>query len=368
MKLTPAAADLLRTDYEGFIRRHGTYYVAAITYGGSFLGSYTMNAKSSSSANDLATEASFSYDKGLFSADGSAEFEKKEAKLRETLDVKGDFQALPSPPNAGTPASPLALNSTYMAWRSIIDSNSADCPLDEPCQSALYGNIARHIDSPEVQAIVNTLPESAQRYFVERQDVSQTVIDAAGLERINTDLLLKSIERYESWPEVAADQSLREKYTRIKYGVQGHLDKLQSDLDGISLLVLRDEFHQRGDDIYNGVPEPWLATPRQKWLLYDVFEQEYQELKQLIEADPSLNPWKKLGTMGDFAELYDDCRNSDWRTGYGSGMCSHMKTHYGFQAGFLLYSQATGNTVFQMRSPNGRSVYINRDMSIDLVL
>merc|ERR1719469_275158 len=45
MRLTAAAREILRQDPREFITRHGLRYIHSITYGGSFLGSVTVNAK-----------------------------------------------------------------------------------------------------------------------------------------------------------------------------------------------------------------------------------------------------------------------------------------------------------------------------------
>ena len=117
LKLNPSAKAVLQIDPMGFLSTYGQYFVTAITYGGSFLGSYTMNSRNSANSDELKAEASFSYSGGLYSASGSLEFMDKQATLEESLEIKADYRCIPDTGAAReVPENPAALNKIYTDW------------------------------------------------------------------------------------------------------------------------------------------------------------------------------------------------------------------------------------------------------------
>ena len=79
-KLNADAEETLRTDPEEFLRQYGTHFVGGIIYGGSYVGSVTIETESSKAVEDLKAALSGAY-KGVVTVGGSATFQQK---LKET--------------------------------------------------------------------------------------------------------------------------------------------------------------------------------------------------------------------------------------------------------------------------------------------
>merc|ERR1719464_1787257 len=75
LKLTSTAKQLLTANASLFLQFYSSTFVHTMTYGGSFLGSVTVNSKETSDDRDINAFAGFSVNKGIFSASGNSSFQ-----------------------------------------------------------------------------------------------------------------------------------------------------------------------------------------------------------------------------------------------------------------------------------------------------
>merc|ERR1711865_75341 len=129
LKLTEPAKDLLNTDRERFIRQFGLTFVQSITEGGSFMGTFNMVAKKSSSQQELKAEASFKYEGGVYSAKGSAKFEGRQKEEPSNTRITAEWKGTPDPylssGNRGEISSPAQMMRVYGNWSETVKDTPA---------------------------------------------------------------------------------------------------------------------------------------------------------------------------------------------------------------------------------------------------
>merc|ERR1719422_1732102 len=75
LKLTDTAKQLLRANPALFLQFYSSTFVHTLTYGGSFLGSVTVNSKETSDDRDIQAFAGFSVNRGIFDVGGNSSFQ-----------------------------------------------------------------------------------------------------------------------------------------------------------------------------------------------------------------------------------------------------------------------------------------------------
>merc|ERR1719330_1266439 len=112
-------------DPQQFISRHGLRYVHTITYGGSFLGSVTLNSKETVSDRDIGAFADFSVNTGLFTVGGSTDFQEalSQSNLNVSLFINAQWTG-----GSGIRQdyhSPETLNNMFQDWDGSWRANPA---------------------------------------------------------------------------------------------------------------------------------------------------------------------------------------------------------------------------------------------------
>jgi hypothetical protein len=238
LKLTDAAKALLQTDPKNFLQQFGPHYTKAMTYGGSFLGSYTMNSIKTSSTHDLDVAASVSYSNGFFSAEGSAAFQKQRNSTNFNLDLEAKFRASPDVNFKRDPAeSPEAMFSIFQDWENKLDETPAP----------LTVSLGPWKDSSEVFGIVfsNSTSKEVQQLF-SGEPISAIIGDLVAEDVAKATLLQKSIGRAILWPELNDKPQLMQRVTDLKLKVNQHLIDASTELTEARLLELQVEY-QKGN-------------------------------------------------------------------------------------------------------------------------
>jgi len=194
--LTSAARELLLQDPRQFIARYGLRYIHTITYGGSFLGSVTLNSKQTVDDRDIGAMASVSVNKGLFSVKGSTDFQNKIS--RENLDISTFINAqwVGGTNVTQNYQTPETLNTMFQAWDSSWRANPAP-------QTIIT---RRWADSAEVQSIINSMSDADKELF-NVPDVTQAMSREITEENAKCALVDSSLRKALTWNELQGDQA-----------------------------------------------------------------------------------------------------------------------------------------------------------------
>merc|ERR1719229_2170346 len=128
LKLSPQAKALLEQCNSAancsFIHEYGLHYIYSMTYGRSFLGSFTLWDKKTSKSSSLDVMAKFSVSAVYYSASASAEFMQKQGSSSESLSMVARANWVGGANIDLDNSSPKAMKSnTYAKW---IDTSYAN--------------------------------------------------------------------------------------------------------------------------------------------------------------------------------------------------------------------------------------------------
>lgn len=201
LKLTGTAKYWLTNDRDRFIRQFGLTFVTSITKGGSFMSSFDMVAKKSSSEQELKAEASFTYEGGMYSAAGSVEFEGRQTTKNSNTRISSTWDATPDPylsdkGNRGEISSPAQMLLVYGNWSETVKEKPAPIFLETNAYSV----------SEDVQLILQKL-DADKDSTVEAIEgsvlsISSVAMEMATTELVDTVLLIKALNTYKDWEEV----------------------------------------------------------------------------------------------------------------------------------------------------------------------
>merc|ERR1711920_962573 len=147
LKLTSTAKQLLTANASMFLQFYSSTFVHTLTYGGSFLGSVTLHGKETSDDRDINAFASFSVNKGIFSAGGNTSFQNtiNEKTGRIEMFMSADWKGGQVEQDYSAPEK---LGDMFRSWDSTWRTSPAPLTL----------LTRRWIDLVEVQEVVFGLP------------------------------------------------------------------------------------------------------------------------------------------------------------------------------------------------------------------
>jgi len=186
LKLNEVAKRLLEKDPEKFLKLYGFNFVSQITYGGSFLGYFSLSTKTEESQQSLELEATASYTNGFFSAEGSAEFTNRMSENNMELTVTSGFGAKPafSCPTINTPKN---LGDCYDEWNDAALSDRA---------APLFLQLSSYAVSQDVQDIITADDWIGDIDLFITPAMSPRTLPKVAQERLNTELLIKTLTMY----------------------------------------------------------------------------------------------------------------------------------------------------------------------------
>jgi len=204
MKLTSAAKDILQTNPREFIARHGLRYIHSITYGGSFLGSVTLNSKQTVDDSDIDVMAEFSVTggekdekDGVFSVDGSAKFQRTLSKQNLNISVFINAQWGGGSNIPQDYESPATLYAMFKAWEGSWRAHPSPIKIIT----------RRWSDSTEVQGIINSM-SAADKELFNVPDVTPAMSKVISEEGAQVALIDSSLRKALTWKEIRGDQTI----------------------------------------------------------------------------------------------------------------------------------------------------------------
>jgi hypothetical protein len=233
MKLTSAAKTVLRNDPKRFLSLYGLKYVHTVTYGGSFLGSFTLNSKETSDMKDIQAFASVSVNKGLFSAKASTEFQNTVSQKSGRVSIFASADWKGGSGIISNYATPESMGNMFNQW----DRSWRSSP--EPLTIVTR----RWIDSAEVQEIVNAMSVEDKDLFY-RDDISPIMQSEISEENAKIMMVEHSIKQALSWITTDNNQVMRSCLTNLNRDVL--TKRLQIDgLDDVAVLLIQQQWLNR---------------------------------------------------------------------------------------------------------------------------
>mmetsp|Transcript_143205 Transcript_143205/g.373212 ORF Transcript_143205/g.373212 Transcript_143205/m.373212 type:complete len:515 (-) Transcript_143205:235-1779(-) len=171
-----------------FIHQYGLHYIYSITYGRSFLGSFTFWDKTTSKSDDLSVMAGFSASSLFVHASASAEFQRKVAQTSGSLEKYAAAKwsgGLGIAPNF---ESPEDMYQTFLEW----NRSSFNFPAPLTMQYRSW------IDLPEVQEFVSAQGPEIAELFTPRQ-ITRGVTDYLTEELSRTTYALNAVRHARVW-------------------------------------------------------------------------------------------------------------------------------------------------------------------------
>jgi len=226
LKLTSAASSLLRSNPREFIARYGLRYIHSITYGGSFLGSVTLNSKNTVDERDIEAMAGFSVNKGLWSVSGSTEFQNKMSS--ENLDISTFINAqwVGGSNISQDYQTPATLNAMFEAWDGSWRENPAPITVIT----------RRWIDSVDVQSIINSM-SAADKELFNVPDVSGAMSSEISNENAQLALVDASLRRALVWNEIQSDSTRLSCLNSLSRDVSAQLMRIDLLTDSDVLII-----------------------------------------------------------------------------------------------------------------------------------
>lgn len=262
LNLTSAAKDLLKRDPRQFITRHGLRYIHSITYGGSFLGSVTLNSRQTTDDRDVQACASLSVNKGFFSASGSTEFQNTISQQNLNVDVKVDAEWVGGSGIKADFRSPETLNKMFTNWNSAWRANSVP----------LTVTTRRWTDSADVQSIVNSMPEEDQALF-DSPDITFGIRREISEEHAKIALVDTSVRKALAWKEIQGDRATESCLKSLLRKVTAKLMRINL-LDDSKVLIIQHD---------------WL-TGDYSWFEADSMHDGYLDCVKNVQPDPTEAP------------------------------------------------------------------------------
>jgi len=230
MRLTSAAKEILRQDPRQFITRHGLRYIHSITYGGSFLGSVTLNSRETKDDRDIQAFANVSVNKGLWSVGGSQDFQNTLSEVSRNVsvfinakwvggsDIQQDYQT------------PETLSNMFQDW----DRSWRASP------SPLTVQTRRWIDSAEVQEVVNTMSAENKELF-NVPDLTQAIQREISDENARIVLTDTSLRKALTWNEIRDDGATQACLNGLSRDVSAKLMRIDL-LDEVAVLTIQQQW------------------------------------------------------------------------------------------------------------------------------
>lgn len=230
MKLTPTAKALLQENPREFIELYGLRYIHGISYGGSFLGSVTLNSIETKDEKDVQACANFSATGGLFSASGSTEFQNTVSQYNLDISTFINAQWVGGHNIVQDYRTPETLNNMFQQWDSSWRLNPAPKLI----------TTRRWIDSEEVQEIVKAMSDEDKELFY-ADDVTKAIQTEISKEVAQVTLTQTSVNLALVWKEVEADQSTKSCLTQLSNDLTAKLITV-SLLDDSSVLNIQERW------------------------------------------------------------------------------------------------------------------------------
>merc|ERR1719350_1531426 len=208
LKLTSTAKQLLSVNSSMFLQFYSSTFVHTLTYGGSFLGSVTINSKETSDDRDISAFASFSVNKGLFSASGNTSFKNtiNEKTGKVSVFMSADWRGGQVEQDYG---SPEKLGGMFRSWDSTWRQNPAPLTLVT----------RRWIDLVEVQEVAFGLPPDQMMLFF-TDTISPIIQKKISVENSAIMKVESSVRQALSWLATAADATLRTCLENLRDDIQ----------------------------------------------------------------------------------------------------------------------------------------------------
>jgi len=197
LKLTDTAKQLLRANASLFLQFYSSTFVHTMTYGGSFLGSVTVNSKETSDDRDIQAFAGFSVNKGIFSVGGNSSFQNtiNEKTGRVEVFISADWKGGQVQQDY---SSPDKMGDMFRSWDSTWRSSPAPLTLVT----------RRWIDLVDVQEIVFGLPPDQLMLFF-TDTISPIIQNRISVENAAIMKVESSVEQALSWLATESDATLR---------------------------------------------------------------------------------------------------------------------------------------------------------------
>jgi len=276
LKLSAHAKMLLARDPEGFLQTYGNYYVKSVTYGGSFLGSFDLTAESSADSSDLQVEASFKYDKGIYTAEGSTEFTNRQNNTESNLNQTSNYESIPDV-RGEVIDEPYDLTERYEQWNDEVEANPAP----------LYIYLGRWFDSHDVQSVLldpdNNVDVKTLNLFREPIVITEGTLTVATNERISSTMMMNTIRNMKEWPEVKSNSTLYVE-ADVLYKEARSYSIAYGLMTDIQLAMLQKEIANHPNDL----PSPDdIKNQYGSWLHYEKkLKYRYEDLMESMPERP----------------------------------------------------------------------------------
>jgi len=229
LKLTSTAKQLLTANASMFLQFFSSTFVHTVTYGGSFLGSVTVNSKETSDDRDINAFAAFSVNKGIFSASGNSSFQNtiNEKTGKVEIFMSADWKG-------GQPqqdySSPEKMGDMFRSWDSTWRANPAPLTLVT----------RRWIDLVEVQEVAFGLPPDQMMLFF-TDTISPIIQKRISVENSAIMKVESSVRQALSWLATAADATLRTCLENLRDDIQRKRIGIDA-MDGSQVLAIQAQF------------------------------------------------------------------------------------------------------------------------------
>merc|ERR1719422_1242827 len=208
LKLTSTAKQLLRANPSMFLRFYSSTFVHTLTYGGSFLGSVTVNSKETSDDRDISAFAGFSVNKGIFSAGGNSSFQNtiNEKTGRVEVFISADWKGGQVQQDY---SSADKMGDMFRSWDSTWRASPAPLTLVT----------RRWIGLVDVQEIVFGLPSDELMLFF-TDTISPIIQNRISVENAAIMKVESSVRQALSWLATASDATLRTCLENLRDDIQ----------------------------------------------------------------------------------------------------------------------------------------------------
>jgi len=229
LKLTDTAKQLLRTNPSLFLQFYSSTFVHTLTYGGSFLGSVTVNSKETSDDRDIGAFAEFSVNKGVFSAGGNSSFQNtiNEKTGRVEVFISADWKGGQVQQDY---SSADKMGDMFRSWDSTWRASPAPLTLVT----------RRWIDLVDVQEIVFGLPSDELMLFF-TDTISPIIQNRISVENAAIMKVESSVRQALSWLATASDATLRTCLENLRDDIQRKRIAIDA-MDDSQVLAIQTQF------------------------------------------------------------------------------------------------------------------------------
>jgi len=237
-------------------------YIQSMTYGGSFLGSVTLNSKETADERDIQAFASLSVNKGLFSAKGSTDFQNTLATKGSNVSVFINAQWVGGADVEQDYRNPETLNNMFKDWDGSWRAHPA--PITVVTR--------RWTDSADVQDVLNSKsPEDREIFNV--ADITHAISTQISNENAQVTLTASSVRRAQAWREIENDPAVQTCLNDLSRDVTAQLVRIDL-LDDLEILTIQLK---------------WLAGDY-TWFKADSLNARYVQCVDSVEVTPAPTP------------------------------------------------------------------------------